>query len=172
MDIIDGIKNIGKGIYQVGKGIVKAAWGLIKLLAASVVLVIVGIYYATIALFDFAKKAWKKIKASRPNVKVTSTGTTTGKVLAKALGQIQQEIANDTIKLSDLEKEEVNLDIKEINEKLNSPGKVTGMQYLSGINEDGEEEVFDAEIFEADAYDEETARRDREGKSYVQSITN
>lgn len=172
MNIIDGFKNIGKGIYQVGKGIVKTALGFIKLLVAGVVLVIVGIYYAAKGLFDFANKAWNKIKKQRPNVKVTSTGTTTGKVLAKALGQIEQEISNDTIKLSDLEKEEVKQDIAEIKDKLNSPGKVTGMQYLAGLNEDGEEEVFDAEIFEADAYDEETARRDREGKSFVQPITN
>lgn len=172
MDLIEGIKNIGKGIYQVGKGIVKVALGFIKLLVASVVLVIVGIYYAAKGLFDFAKKTWNKIKKKRPNVKPTATGTITGNVLSKALKQIEQEISNDTLKLDDLEKEEVKQDIAEIEDKLNSPGKVTGMQYLAGINEDGEEEVFDTEIFEADAYDEETARRDREGKSFVQPITN
>ena len=171
MDIIDGIKNIGNGIYQVGKGIVKTTLGLIKLLVAGVVLVIVGIYYAAKELFGFAQKAWNKIKKLRPGVKPTSTGTITGKVLGEALKRIDKEISNDTIKLSDLEKEEVKQDIAEIQDKLNSPGKVTGMQYLAGLNEDGEEEVFDAEIFGADDYDEETARRDREGKSYVQLIT-
>ena len=172
MDIIDGIDSIGKGIVQIGRGVLMGIWGFIKLLAASVVFVIIGIYYAVKGIFEFAKKAYRKLKKQRPNVTVDQTGSVTNKVLSKALSEIESEISTGQLKLSDLEKEEVEQDLNHIRSKLNVPGKVTGMHYISGINEDGEEEVFDIEIFAADAYDKETARRDREGKSFVQPITN
>ena len=173
MDIIEGLKNIGNGLYQVGRGVLETAWGLFKLLAASIVVVIAGIYYATKALYNFAKRSWRKIKKERPNVIPTQVGSVTGKVLAVVLSQIEYQIAVNTLKLSDLEKEEVCQDIENIKKKINvTPDEVAGMQYLSGKNEKDEEEVFDVEIFKANAYDEETARRDKEGKSYIQPITN
>lgn len=172
MDIVEGLKNIGKGIAQVGRGVIKGVVGFIKLLVTSVVLVIIGIYYAVTCVFDFAKKAYTKLKKQRPNVKVNRTGSVTGQLLSRALSQIESEISSQTINLSELEAVEAIRDIDEIRVKLNAPGKATGMQYIAGINEEGEDEVFAAEIFEADAYDDETARRAKEGKGYVQIITN
>ena len=54
--------------------------------------------------------------------------------------------------LSELEKEEAKKDITEIEKKLDS-GEIDGMQYIDGKNEEGEDDILDAELFKASSID-------------------
>ena len=80
------------------------------------------------------------------------------------------EVSPETIPLSELEKDEIINDIKEIKKKVDN-GEVNGMHWIEGINEDGETEILDAELFKADSISEEDQKRDDNGKVFIQKIS-
>ena len=135
-----------------------------------VVLVIVGVYSAITGMFNYAKSAWKRLKEQRPNVKPDSVGSATTKVMTTVLNGIEKEIAEGTIKLSDLEKEDIKRDVESLKDTLNS-GEADGMHYMEGLNEFGQTEVLDAQLFKAKEFDGESQRRDNEGKILIQKFS-
>ena len=169
MGFFQGLKDLALGVGQVVVGIGKAAFAFLKFMLFSAVCVIVGIYNAAKAIFNFAKKAYRKLKQKRPNVKVESSGSATKKVIGKVMGDIKKEIAADTIKLSELEKEEVIADVNQIEKKIEL-GEANGMLWIAGKNEKGENEIFDAELTQIEQLSPEDKRRDDTETSYVQNF--
>ena len=151
MGIINGIVDIAGGIYNVARGIGKILIGAFKLALLAAILPIVGLYLIAEGIFNYAKRKYKELKSKRPNVKPTGTGSITNKALTKALQNADKEIGQ-SIDISDLEKEEAKKDLSEIQRKLDS-GEIDGMQYLEGKNEEGEDEILDAELFKASSMD-------------------
>lgn len=147
MGIIDGITDIAGGIYNVAKGIGKVLIGAFKLALLAAILPIVGLYFIAEGIFNYAKRKYKELKLKRPKVKPTGTGSLTNKALTKALQMADKEIG-ESIDFSDLEKEDAKKDLAEIQRKLDS-GEIDGMQYMDGTNEEGEDEILDAELFKA-----------------------
>jgi len=170
MGLLNGLKNIALGIGQVAIGIGKAVFAFLKFMLFSAVCVIVGVYCAVAAVFDFAKRAYRKLKKERPNVTPVQTGTATIKVLQKVLGDVKQEVSKNTLKLADLEKDEVLNDVKEIEKKINN-GEANGMQWIEGKNEQGADEIFDAELIKYNKLDEDAQRRDNSETAFIQKFS-
>lgn len=170
MGLLSGLKDIALGIGKVVVGVGKAAFAFLKFMLFAAVCVIVGVYSAVKGIFDFAKKAYQKLKRERPNVKPKAAGSATNKVLVKVLRDIKTEVANDTLKLSDLEKEEVTNDVKAIEEKVNR-GEANGMQWIEGTNEQGVDEIFDAELIKYNQLDSEAKRRDESETAFIQNFS-
>lgn len=57
--------------------------------------------------------------------------------------------------MSEFEKEDAKKDLNEIKNKLES-GEIDGMQYIDGKNENGEDEILDAELFKASSVDSDS----------------
>lgn len=151
MGIIDGITDIAGGIYKVAKGIGKILIGAFKLALLTAILPIVGLYLIVDGIFNYAKRKYKELKSKRPKAKPLGGGSLTNKALTKALQAADKEIGT-SIDFSDLEKEEAKKDLTEIQRKLDS-GEIDGMQYIDGKNEDGDDEILDAELFKASSID-------------------
>lgn len=154
MGFFDGLADVASGFYSVAKGVGKVIWGAFKLALMAVILPIVGWYYIAKGIFDYAKRKYKEFKSKRPNTKVKGAGSVTGNALRNALNNAKKEIG-DSIDLSDFEKDEANQDLNEIENKLNS-GEIDGMQYIDGVNEDGEDDILDAELFKASSVDKDS----------------
>lgn len=151
MGIIDGITDIAGGIYNVAKGIGKLLIGAFKLALLAAILPIAGLYFIAEGIFNYAKRKYKELKLKRPNTKLSGTGSITNRALTNALKNAKKEIG-ESIDLSELEKEEAKKDITEIEKKLDS-GEIDGMQYIDGKNEEGEDDILDAELFKASSID-------------------
>lgn len=169
MEFLSGLKDMALGGLQVLEGVGKAAFAFLKFMLFAAVCVVEGIYSAVKGTFDFAKRAWNKLKKNRPGVKPASTGSATKKVLVKVLGGIKKEIADDTLKLSDLEKDEVLNDVKQIEHKIDND-EANGMHWVDGINEQGQQEVFDAELVKYDQLDADAQRRNETETSYIRNL--
>lgn len=169
MSFFDGLKQIGQGVLQVFIGVGKAVFAFLKFMLFAAVCVVVGIYSALKGIRDFVKKAYQKLKEKRRNVKIKSAGSATEKVLIKVLNGIDKEVAAGTLKLSDLEKEEVLDDVKNIKQKI-SKGEANGMRWIEGENERGEEEIFDADLIKYEQLSEDDERRNKTEKAFIQNI--
>jgi len=169
MGFFSGLKDIALGACQVGVGIGKAAFAFLKFMLFAAVCVIEGIYSAAKGMFDFARKAYRKLKKDRPGVKVQTSGNATKKVLQKVMGDIKKEVAADTLKLSDLEKEEVIADVNQIEKKINS-GEANGMRWIEGKNEQGKDEIFDADLIKYDKLSADDKRRDETETAFIQNL--
>ena len=88
------------------------------------------------------------------NTITKGAGSITGKALGNAIRNAEQEIG-DSIDLSEFEKEDAKKDLNEIKNKLES-GEIDGMQYIDGKNENGEDEILDAELFKASSVDSDS----------------
>lgn len=170
MGLLNGLKDIGLGIGQVVIGIGKAAFAFLKFMLFSAVCVIVGVYSAVVAVFDFAKRAYRKLKKERPNVTPVQTGGATKAVIQKVLRDVKTEVSTNTLRLSDLEKEEVLNDVNEIEKKINN-GEANGMQWIEGKNEQGTDEIFDAELIKYNQLDEDAQRRDKSETAFIQKFS-
>lgn len=170
MSLIEGLIDIGNGVWNITKGIVKASFAFLKMMLFGAVMIIVGLYAAAKAMFDYAKRKWKEIRSKRPNVKPIEAGSATKKVLQTTLNNMEREVSSETIPLSELEKDEIINDIKEIKKKVDN-GEASGMHWIEGINEKGETEILDAEIFKADSISEEDQKRDENGKVFIRKIS-
>lgn len=169
MGFFNGLKDIALGVGQVVIGVGKAAFAFLKFMLFAAVCVVVGIYSAVKGIFDFAKKAYLKLKKERPNAKPKSAGNATQKVLIKVLKDVKTEVAADTLKLSDLEKEEVLNDVKNIEQKV-SKGEANGMRWIEGENERGEEEIFDAELIKCGQLSEDDKRRNETETAFIRNL--
>lgn len=154
MGFFDGLADVASGAITVAKGVGKLIWGAFKLALMAAILPIVGLYYIAKGIFDYAKRKYKEFKSKRPNAKVKGAGSVTGTALRNALNNAKKEIG-DSIDLSEFEKEEAKQDLNEIENKLNS-GEADGMQYIDGVNEDGEDDILDAELFKASSVDKDS----------------
>lgn len=170
MEFIDGIKDMLQGVGQVMLGAGKAVFAFLKTMLFAAVCVIVGVYHAIKGVFDFAKKAYQKLKKERPEAKLTSTGNATKKVLEKVLGDIKTEVARDTLNLSALEKDEVLNDVNEIEGKI-IRGEANGMRWVEGKNEQGANEIFDAELISYEQLSDDDKRRDAAETAFIQNIS-
>ena len=170
MGLLNGLKNIALGIGQVAVGIGKAAFAFLKFMLFSAVCVIEGVYCAVAAIFDFAKRVYRKLKKDRPHVKPETVGSATIKVLTKVLGDVNKEVSTNTLRLSDLEKEDVLNDVNEIEKKINN-GEANGMHWIEGKNEQGADEIFHAELTKSNQLDEDAQRRDNSGTAFIQNFS-
>lgn len=170
MGLIDGLRDVAIGVSNIVIGVGKAVFAFLKMMLFGVVLVIVGVYSAITGMFNYAKSAWKRLREQRPKVKPKSGGSATAKVMTAVLNGIDKEIADGTLNLSDLEKEEVKSDVESLKDKLNS-GEANGMHFIEGLNEFGQTEVLDAQLFKAKEFDGESQRRDNEGKIFIQKFS-
>lgn len=169
MGLIDGIKDVATGISRVCVGIIKAAFAFLKFVLLAAVCVIVGVYSAIKGIFSFAKKAYNKLKKERPGVKVTAGGSATKKVLTKVLRDIKKEVSENTLKLSELERDDVLNDVQAVENKI-SNGEANGMHWIEGTNEQGEEELFDAELIKYDKLGADAQRRDNNETAFIEKI--
>lgn len=170
MSILSGLKDIAQGVCQVVVGVGKAAFAFLKFMLFSAVCVIVGVYCAVKGIFDFAKHAYRKLKKERPNVKPEEAGSATLRVVKKVLGDVKKEVAENTLNLSDLEKEDVVNDVNEIENKINR-GEANGMQWIEGKNEQGADEIFDAQLIKYNQLDEDAERRDKTETAFIQKFS-
>lgn len=170
MSFLNGLKDIAQGVDQVVVGIGKAAFAFLKFMLFSAVCVIVGVYCAVKGVLDFAKQAYRKLKKERPKVKPKEAGSATKRLIQKVLKDVKKEVAEGTINLSDLEKDEVLNDANEIENKINS-GEANGMQWIEGENEQGAEEIFDAQLIKYNQLDEDAERRDKTETAFIQKFS-
>ena len=154
MGIIDGLIDIAGGVWNVAKGAGKIIWGAFKLALLAAILPIVGLYMMAEGIFNYAKRKYREFKTKRPETKVKGAGSITGKPLGNAIRNAEQKIG-DSIDLSEFEKEDAKKDLNEIKNKLES-GEIDGMQYIDGKNENGEDEILDAELFKASSIDSDS----------------
>ena len=154
MGLIDALSNIAGGIYAIGKGALQLVWGAFKMALLAVILPIIGVYSIISGIFNFAKESYKKLKRNRPGTKPKGAGSITGKPLINAIKNAEREIAEE-IDLSDLEKEEAKDELDEIARKY-SNGEISGMQYTDGENEQGDDDILDAQFFKASEIDSES----------------
>ena len=147
MGFSEALENIAGGLYALGKGTLQLLWGAFKLALAAVILPIVGLYEIAKGIFNFAKDAYKKLKKNRPNTKPKGAGSITGSKLLGAIKAAEQEIG-DAIDVREFEKEEAKKELDEIAQKM-SRGEIDGMQYVDGLNEEGQDEILDATFFKS-----------------------
>lgn len=147
MGFLDAIENIAGGIYAIGKGALQLLWGAFKLALAAVILPIVGIYEIAKGIVNFAKTSYKKLKEKRPGTKPKGAGSITGSKLLGAIKAAEQEIG-DAIDVSEFEKEEAKKELDEIVKKMERK-EIDGMQYVDGTNEDGQDDILDAQFFKS-----------------------
>lgn len=154
MGIMDALSNIAGGIYAIGKGALQLVWGAFKMALLAVILPIVGIYSIITGIFNFAKESYQKIKRNRPGTKPKGAGSITGSKFAKAIRNTEQEIG-EAIDMSDLEKKEAKDELDEIARKYRN-GEISGMQYTDGENEQGQDDILDAQFFKASQMDSDS----------------
>ena len=147
MGIMDALSNIAGGIYAIGKGALQLVWGAFKMALLAVILPIVGIYSIITGIFNFAKESYQKIKPK-------GAGSITGSKFAKAIRNTEQEIG-EAIDMSDLEKKEAKDELDEIARKYRN-GEISGMQYTDGENEQGQDDILDAQFFKASQMDSDS----------------
>lgn len=169
MGLIDGLWDLAKGAGCILLGIYDALFSLMRMLLFRAIKIIKGIYDAAKSMFSYAKGAYKRMQNERPGAKPTSVTTATGQIIQRAFANIKAEIDTNVIRLDELEKEEVLNNIEEVKKKLDN-GEANGMHYMEIETEDGQKEIFDAEFFKADEFDEESKRRDKEGKVFVRNF--
>lgn len=165
MGFLEALENIAGGLYALGKGTLQLIWGAFKLALAVAILPIIGIYYIAKELVDFAKKSYKKLKEKRPGTKLGGAGTITGNKLIGAIKAAEREIG-DAIDVSEFEKEEAKKELDEIVKKIEK-NEIDGMQYIDGINEDGQDDILDAEFFKS-----EQMSPDAKDKNHYKPFTN
>lgn len=171
MSIIENLSDIFEGVGQVVVGAAKLVYGFVKMLVLTAVAIIQGIYNAVRDLFGYAKRALKRIRQNKTSqIKPKSAKTATLTVMKAALENMKEEVAKNTLRLSDLEQEDTLDDIREIENKI-ARGEANGMHIMEVEDENGNVEIGDAELFHTDELSEEDKRRDNEGKVFKQPIT-
>lgn len=152
MGIVEGLINVADGAWNVAKGVGKIIWGVFKLALLAAIYPIVGLYMIAEGIFNYAKRKYREIKKKRPKVKLSGSGSMTGpKALGNAIKNAKKEIG-ESIDLDEFEKEDAMKDLDEMQNKLAS-GEIDGLQYIDGKNEDGEDDILDAELFKASSID-------------------
>lgn len=154
MGIMDALSNIAGGIYAIGKGALQLVWGAFKMALLAVIVPIVGIYSIITGILNFAKESYHKIKRNRPGTKPKGSGSITGSTFRDALRKTEREIA-DAIDISELEKQEAKDELDEIARKFRD-GEISGMQYTEGENEQGQDDILDAQFFKASEMDSDS----------------
>ena len=165
MGFSEALENIAGGLYALGKGTLQLLWGAFKLALAAIILPIVGIYYIAKGIVDFAKKSYKKLKEKRPGTKPKGAGSITGSKLLVAIKAAEQEIG-EAIDVSEFEKKKKKKELDEIAKKMER-NEIDGMQYVDGINEDGQDDILDAEFFKS-----EQMSSDAKDKNHYKPFTN
>lgn len=154
MGIIDGLVDIAGGVWNVAKGAGKIIWGAFKLALLAAILPIVGLYMMAEGILNYAKRKYRELRGKRPGTNLTGAGSITGKALVNVIKNAEQ-IVGDGIDLSEFEKEDAKKELNEIKNQLES-GEIDGMQYIDGKNENGEDEILDAELFKASSIDSDS----------------
>lgn len=154
MGIIYGLVDIAGGVWNVAKGAGKIIWGAFKLALLAAILPIVGLYMMAEGIFNYAKRKYRELRGKRPGTNLTGAGSITGKALVNVIKNAEQ-IVGDGIDLSEFEKEDAKKELNEIKNRLES-GEIDGMQYIDGKNENGEDEILDAELFKASSIDSDS----------------
>lgn len=147
-DIIDGLGSLLGGLRDIGKGALQLLWGAFKLALSAVVSFIEGLYEIVKGIFLYVKQAYKKIKRERPKAKPLGGGDITGKALINAIKNAEREIG-DEIDFNELDKEEAKKALDQVIKDVNE-GKIDGMHYIDGKNEQGEDDVLDAQFFRSE----------------------
>lgn len=151
MGILEGLINVADGVWNVAKGVGKIIWGIFKLALLAAIYPIVGLYMIAEGIFNYAKRKYREIKKKRPKVKPSGSGSMTDRALLNAIKNAEKMVI-ESIDLNEIAKEDAMKDLNEMQNKLAS-GEIDGLQYMDGKNEDGEDDILDAELFKASSID-------------------
>lgn len=154
MGMMDALANIAGGIYAIGKGVLQLVLGAFKLALLVAILPIVGLYSIVSGIFNFARDSYRKLKKNRPNAKPKGAGSITGNKLLNAIKNTEREIT-ESIDISDLDKEQAISELDEIARKYHDE-EISGMQYVDGKNEEGQDDILHSEFFKASQMDSDS----------------
>lgn len=122
-------------------------WKIFKIALMGIIVPLIGMYVMMRGLLSYVKEAYQKLKELRPNVKPKGGGAITGLKLSKVVMNAQNVIL-DSVELSESDKEKAKKDLKEIETNI-SNGKIDGVHYIDGVNEQGEDDILDACFFKS-----------------------
>lgn len=151
MGIVEGLINVADGVWNVAKGVGKIIWGIFKLALLAAIYPIAGLYMIAEGIFNYAKRKYREIKKKRPKVKPSGSGSMTNIALLNAIRNAER-IVGESMDFDEIAKEDAKTDLDEMENKLAS-GEIDGLQYMDGKNEDGEDDILDAELFKASSID-------------------